>query len=671
MRNRISQVVLIAALLLVLVGSLLAQNVHTSMHTVDISRIYFDTERGTLSGLLYQPKDLTAPRPAVIVTHGYLNSAEMQDANAIELSRRGFVVLALDMYDHGHSKGNPDHTGGFFKFWPEALYDAAVWMYGQPYVLKDEAGNGMIGVTGHSMGGYSSTMAIYQDEQTFAQKGYRIIAAGLSEGSDFHWSGYLGVTAEAAAHNGGGRVMGKLCAQYDEFFFNADDAAPGEGTVRRKDFVSTADGKTWLEQEAPLPNTWYDTADGGRRIVYQPAETHPWNHFSTESTAHAVDFYQIAFAAQASLLKDIPSGNQIWLWKEIFECVALVGLLLLVVPLAMLVMKLPFFRQAKTVQAAPLAAPSTPGGKLGSWTALLVLILIPAMFFPALMDHKFGAEPMMILFDLGIVFALAGLVAMLLGRRADDRRHLLGAGAVTMLGGIALALLTSLPTYNNPAFWTAPSVNQIGYWTIVCATFIVISLGFSHGVSRGGVGATLAHYGIVLKPGVILAGLCTAVVTVLGVYAVIFLVDGVFLTDFRLWVFAFKTFDGNLLLTMLRYLPTFLCYYLLSSAAIMINTNTSGIQGIKGYLLAIALNCGGIILFLVRQYGTLFLTGVGAHPTQSLSSILLIAMVPTLTFAACFSRALYKRTGNIWTAAFLNGILVTMMTIANTCVYFR
>ena len=87
--------------------------------------------------------------------------------------------------------------------------------------------------------------------------------------------------------------------------------------------------------------------------------------------------------------------------------------------------------------------------------------------------------------------------------------------------------------------------------------------------------------------------------------------------------------------------------------------------------MAILLNAGGITVFLARQYGTLFATGVAAHPTQALSSILLVAMVPTLAIAACFSRALYKRTGNIWTPAFFNAILMTTMTLANTCVYFQ
>ena len=44
-------------------------------------------------------------------------------------------------------------------------------MYQQPYVLKDEAGNGIIGVTGHSMGGFSTAMALYLDENDFAETG--------------------------------------------------------------------------------------------------------------------------------------------------------------------------------------------------------------------------------------------------------------------------------------------------------------------------------------------------------------------------------------------------------------------------------------------------------------------------------------------------------------------
>ena len=68
---------------------------------------------------------------------------------------------------------------------------------------------------------------------------------------------------------------------------------------------------------------------------------------------------------------------------------------------------------------------------------------------------------------------------------------------------------------------------------------------------------------------------------------------------------------------------------------------------------------------------TLVLTGTALFPTQALSSILLFGFVPVLSIAAIFTRALYKRNGNVWTAAFLNALLMTLVTVANTAVYFQ
>ena len=247
-------VVLAIAVALMLLGSIFAQMFNTSFYKVKVSRISFDTDSGTLSGLLYMPKgvDASNPHPTIVTTHGYLNSAEMQDETAIEMSRRGYVVLALDMYDHGHSHGNADNTGGFFNFWPTSLWDAAQYMYSQDYVAKDAQGNGQIAVSGHSMGGFSSEMAIYLDEQNYAAAGYRIIKAGLSMGADYSWTSYLSLDEEAAVATFGGRTIGKICGQYDEFFFAADEPPTKSGTVYHKDYVATTAGKTLLEQEHRL-----------------------------------------------------------------------------------------------------------------------------------------------------------------------------------------------------------------------------------------------------------------------------------------------------------------------------------------------------------------------------------------------------------------------------------
>lgn len=665
MKKKTALRLLIIALVLVIVGSALASVFNTGMFKTSVKRISFETERGKLSGLLYMPKGASEsdPRPTVVVTHGYLNSAEMQDANAIELSRRGYVVLALDMYDHGHSAGDEKNTGSFLSFWPRALYDAVQYMYEQPYVLKDEAGNGIIGVTGHSMGGFSSSMAIFYDEQDFATNGFRKIYCGLSEGSDFSYTSWLGLTVDVAVANGGGRTMGKVAGQFDEFFFNAGSG----GTVVKKNYVGTDEGKKFLEQEAPEAGKWYDTADGGKRIIYQPYETHPWNHFSTTTTGYAIEFYNTAFAQYNAKLNPAGPDSQVWLWKEIFELVALIGLMLAVVPGVMLLLDLPFFKKAKTQLAQPLPSVSTVTGKIGTVLLLAFAILLPAIYFPTLMDKSLSSEPMMFLVDAGAIIAAVGLVAIYLGR--NDKKVLIG-GVSTFVFATMLAIFSSVDSYSGN-FWSAPSVNQIAYWTLICAIISGLIMSLVYTVSNAKRGATLAHYGLKTSPIGIVAALCTALVAVLGVYVVVFLVDAIFKTDFRIWVFAFKTFEASILPAALRYLPTFLMYYIISSVAIMINTNTEKLQGWKGYVVAILLNAGGITLFLLRQYITLFATGVSAHPTQALSSILLVAMVPTLAIAACFSRALYKRTGNIWVPAFLNGILMTVMTLANTCVYFQ
>ncbi len=659
MKKKIPQLLLIVALVLVIVGSIAAQAFNTGLYSTSVKRISFETERGVLSGLLYMPKDASEsnPRPAVIVTHGYLNSAEMQDANAIELSRRGYVVLALDMYDHGHSAGNEKNTGSFLTFWPRSLYDAAQYMYDQKYVLKDEAGNGIIGVTGHSMGGFSSSMALWYDEQDFATTGIRKIYTGISMGSDFGYTGWLGLSAEGAAAAGGGRTMGKVAAQFDEFFFNPDEG--GAGTVIKKDYVKTAQAKAWLEQEAPEAGVWYETADGGKRIIYQPYETHPWNHFSTTSTGYVVEFYTEAFADYNDGIKAIPANEQVWLWKEIFSCVALIGLMLMVVPVIMLIVKLPFFSKAVTGTVAPMKS----GAGVGTFAILLFAILVPALIFPACVGAG-GSKDW--IYKIGALLALVGIVSVVSWLKNKELKNLIG-GIGLFVGGTGLAVTMKAVSYAGDA----PSVNDIAFWTLACAFLAITVLSLVYLFVKADQGAKAENYGLKASPIAIVASLCTAIVGVIAVYVVVFVVDLIFKTDFRLWVFAFKTFEFSILPKIFYYLPTFLLYYIVSSSAIAINCNTEKLQGWKGYVLAMLLNAGGITVLLINQYGTLFATGTAVYPGMALPGILLVAMVPTLAIAACFSKALYKRTGNIWTPAFFNAILMTLMTIANTCVYHQ
>ena len=479
-------VALAVGLILLLLGSVLAHGFNTSFHTVDVTRIAFSTERGRLSGILYLPDgtDAEHPRPAVVTTHGYLNSAEMQDAQAIELSRRGYVVLALDMYDHGHSAGNAGNTGSFASFWPTSIWDAVNYIYEQDYVLKDADGNGMIAVSGHSMGGFSAEMALYYDEQAYLASGVRKICAGLSVGADYSYTQLFGVDAQIAADSFGGRTIGKIAAHYDEFFFNSDPAATD--TVVYKDYVSTEEASILLEQAAPQANTWYIASDGGQRIIYEPGETHPWNHFSKTSTAYALSFYERAFfSCKESGIVQIDSQSQAWMFKELFECVALIGFLLMLLSLAALLIRLPLLKNS--VCETSSSEPSLPGGgKAGDVVLFLISMLIPALLYPSLntADPSAGMTVLRVILALASLAAICAVLCVVLPpiRKRGSWKKLLPEGLIfllcsvllTVMYGIGIATIT--PTTADtaseaaaPAFFQADGVSLIMHWAVVCA----------------------------------------------------------------------------------------------------------------------------------------------------------------------------------------------------------
>jgi pimeloyl-ACP methyl ester carboxylesterase len=665
------------SIVLILLGSILAQMFNTSFYSTKVTRISFETEVGTLSGLLYMPKTASEndPRPTIITTHGYLNSAEMQDAGAIELSRRGYVVLALDMYDHGHSIYEKDLESGkeFFSFWPSSLFDAAQYMYDQDYVLKDESGNGIIAVAGHSMGGFSATMAMVMDEQSYATLGLRKIYAGLTMGSDYLWAGYLGATSDVAAAAFGPRFVGKIAAHYDEFFFDLVAESTGE-TVIRKNYINTTEGEEFLGYpENSTEGTIYTLDNGGKRVIYMPNETHPWNHFSVTTTGHQIDFYTAAFEGFASPDQDsanLASDSQIWFLKELFEFVALVGFFLLFIPLISLLLKVPFFSKAKTEANLQIEGPKTLGGKSVFWLIIVFCTLFPALYFPTLMDKtgtgmKILKVSSLVVIALSVVFGIYTYVK----KGKEKIKPIIIGTLLTAVSGLILFFLTLKASnlFKTNSYFNAPTVNQILYWALVVTAVTAIIALACYYLDKKPNKTLLKQYGFVTNWKAILAALATSIVVVVVGFLILLIVSAVFKTDFRIWVWAVKTFELKHIVSCLRYLPFFFLYYYVTG--ITINANTDFIKGWKGYLVGCIVNVGGLVLYIIAQYGKLFITGKALWPTQALSSILLFALVPTLIVATIYTKALYKKTGNVYTGVFLNTILMTMITIANTIVY--
>lgn len=94
------------SLVLMVLSSIVASAVQTSGYTVTVKDMSWETSNGeSMSALLFKPNGVSADNkaPAIIVSHGWWNNKEMQDANYVELARRGYVVVSIDMYGHGDS----------------------------------------------------------------------------------------------------------------------------------------------------------------------------------------------------------------------------------------------------------------------------------------------------------------------------------------------------------------------------------------------------------------------------------------------------------------------------------------------------------------------------------------------------------------------------------------
>ena len=642
----VKQKILCIAVALIVLGGVFGQMFNTSFYSVRVSNISFDTEFGTLTGLLYMPRGAgpNNPRPVIITTHGYLNSAEMQDLNAVEMSRRGFIVLALSMYDHGNSRWAGDLALGsqFDTFWIQGQFSAVQYMFAQPFTARDAQGNGLIGISGHSMGGFSSLIAIYFDEMQARESGVRMIHSALPVGADLAAGTHLGrilgndpANLIPGAHHWrvlpfeemntvedllalfGSRPIGFIAGLYDEFFFN-NPARVAEigGPSMRSNWADTPAGQTFLASSIYGP-----------RVIYTPAETHPWNHFSSASVNYMIDFFTMAFAGTG--FPDPNVTGQIWQGKVFFNFLMLIGFFMLIVPVMSLLLKLPFFQLAISDESDPVPIGDNQASHIVYWAFIVIGALIPAYLIPYLMQ---------------------------------------GPGPMRPSSPIIPEFLQTQRVTLGPYF-VAPTVSVIVSWALVSAGIaFIITLCF-YLFSRRKLGATAYSYGLALNPVGIIASLATAIAGIAIVYALFLIVHAIFLVDARIWVIAIRGFTFEHVLVSLRFIPLFFIFYFMNTIAL--NANARGRNKVVGYLIALFLNIGGPVIWLAIQFGMLFSRGVAWYPMVSLNAVLVIGLVPILAIAAIYALRLYKETNNVYLAAFVNSILLTHIAISNTASFFN
>jgi hypothetical protein len=318
--------------------------------------------------------------------------------------------------------------------------------------------------------------------------------------------------------------------------------------------------------------------------------------------------------------KGIPVNNQIWYWKELGTFIAMIGMILLLFPLGQLLLQANFFKELNETPAEQKAATG-----FGWWVGAVLTVLVPLPLF------------------------------------------------IWAIGYSAPGKLTA------SALFPQNNTTVIMYWAVAVALVSLILFLLWHFIFNRRKGASFVNYGLTWKDKgldwvkigksfVLAAIICFAAYLTLAFSA------WAFTTDYRLWVFAIKPMSLLHFRIFLMYFVPVLIYFLVIGLILHgeLRRGKAGseVKLWKETLINIFLLITGFIILEALQYGPLFAGGTLAIPAASLWSIIMFQLFPIFTIVALVSTYFYRKTGHIYTGAFLNTMLVTWIIVAGQATHF-
>lgn len=687
-RNKKWVIFLAVCLIVIFLSSMIASGIQSDGWKVEVTDLRDATNAGTItvtsydeetdqnvttekkvagkvvSGILFKPDTATAenPAPAVVFTHGYLNNREMQLQNAIELARRGFVVLAVDREGHGNYD-NATNTNALMA--TNGLYDSAKYLYNLDYVDKDK-----IGISGHSMGGFTTSAVLKADN---AEKGgLGIISAGLIQS--------YASNPDAASDVS----VGFLKSVDDEFFYTTNENG---GTISRE-WLSTETAKGYVGiagSEGDVVNGGIyvngvltevaggEAASGAFRAIYEVPGIHPQVHYSVDGAEAVINFFYTAFGTPEG--RDyIQESNQTWWVKEMFSFIGMIALFVCIFPLVSLLLTTPFFRSLAAKKKAAVVAPA-PAAEAATYSEAEAQVTCDSA------ETKVPASP--------APAAAAVLPAI------DEPKPLkgiwknltywLGAVAIMLFSGFIIKdICTEYGDYvfPNTQLYPQDTTNWVAIWAVVVALFSLAVICFiwlantvfyrirykenAAQYIENPFAAAKINGGFVS----VLKSFLLAAVVVFFLYLITFINWSAWVVDFRIWTLAVKVFNvGDMLPTMVRYAVFFGIFFTVSA----LFNETYRVKNIPDWattLINVFFNVFGVILVVAIQYGEFGATGVMWQPEMNLGYIVIIPMIGVLAVATVISRRMAAKTGNMWLGAFINTMLFTIITCANTAASF-
>jgi|GEM_PF-450834 len=677
-----------------------------------------------VSGTLFRPKKAEeGSRPAVVFSHGLYNNREMQIQNAIELVRRGYVVIIIDQTNHGHNLG----TNGSFNGVDHL--DAAKYCYNLPEVDKSR-----IGVSGHSMGGSSTNKVLSLDAQAVGTQKEENFKAGKGMGIVSAYLVQANTPASAIASNV--IAYGVLKGNADEFFY-------GGCALEEYTYI--------LKNHGSVSETAYDdvqTIDGVEMAKYYiksgkdfvPADTKPYSenreYYQYTNSGTSNNYMQSAPAYKFTRGLDAVSSrdaatylrtNNITGWETVNGGIYAGGKLIaepdgrkLVsvankgAALASSTQQIRVLYEAK--ETHPMNHCSTKSAAHCIDFFYNAFGVVDGYEFKAPTNQTWWLKE--IFSGIGIIGLFAMLLPildLLLGTKAfaslkgepaeapvlltRPRKHVsywLGGILTTIFGAVSFHNLvdggkwysaSGLQTLldNTAEGFIYANVGKMAAWGIFCAIFGLAVTGLiwlvNHIINMVKYGEDFGAHderpfaGFQIRSvGNIVKTLVVAAILVGIFYGAVEFIWNLTCVEHQVWVFGPRVFELIRIASMSKYIPFFFIYYLVM-AALAQNYRVKDLPEWATIAINVVFNVAGFMILVWHANNYYISNGAMIHTTLGGSSmgnpmhyIHAFPMIPSIAIATVMARRIYTRTGNAWLAGLVNATLMTIIACANTSV---
>lgn len=373
--NKVSKrlVAILTVILVELIALAMVIGADTNWGSTEVTRMTLLSADGDeISAMLYKPDTATpeTPAPCVMFCHGGNDMLEQGGTYALELARRGYVVITWDYTGcarsdiaTGSSETAPDPISGNATMGAET-----VWNTIKSFNFVDFS---KIVASGHSMGGvYTMGFSIRHQEEVFLQVnlGMNNYGSADNHAHNFNFVNILGIADESLLARTNNNVMSAFDAEQLKRIFSGDYACEADALPAIEiGTVYTAVGTNGKEYT---------------RTAYMPDSCHAY--YLTTNDAVQTMIYAITSQVGVGLDAGVNSYadhgkiSTVWQVKDIgffliYACIAAIMFLA-----ASLLLELPVFQQLKL---RPVASPGFKPKSAPWWICLVVLAILPVILF--------------------------------------------------------------------------------------------------------------------------------------------------------------------------------------------------------------------------------------------------------------------------------------------------